>query len=76
AVFPNEEAYPYVVRVVSEIIESNGSSSMATVCGSTLSMMDAGVPIAEPVAGIAIGIIKEGAKYAVLSDLLVDEDHL
>ena len=76
AVFPNEESYPYVVRVVSEILESNGSSSMATVCGSSLSMMDAGVPIAEPVAGIAMGLIKDGAKYAVLSDILGDEDHL
>lgn len=76
AVFPNEEAYPYVVRIVSEILESNGSSSMATVCGSSLSMMDAGVPIAEPVAGIAMGLIKDGTKYAVLSDILGDEDHL
>ena len=76
AVFPNEDAYPYVVRVVSEILESNGSSSMATVCGSSLSMMDAGVPIAEPVAGIAMGLIKDGSKYAVLSDILGDEDHL
>ncbi|MEY8765220.1 MULTISPECIES: polyribonucleotide nucleotidyltransferase [Francisella] len=76
AVFPNETAYPYVVRIVSEILESNGSSSMATVCGSSLSMMDAGVPIAEPVAGIAMGLIKDGAKYAVLSDILGDEDHL
>ncbi|QIW09793.1 polyribonucleotide nucleotidyltransferase [Francisella sp. LA112445] len=76
AVFPNQDAYPYVVRVVSEILESNGSSSMATVCGSSLSMMDAGVPIAEPVAGIAMGLIKDGSKYAVLSDILGDEDHL
>lgn len=76
AVFPNQDAYPYVVRIVSEILESNGSSSMATVCGSSLSMMDAGVPIAEPVAGIAMGLIKEGSKYAVLSDILGDEDHL
>jgi polyribonucleotide nucleotidyltransferase len=76
AVFPNQDAYPYVVRIVSEILESNGSSSMATVCGSSLSMMDAGVPIAEPVAGIAMGLIKDGAKYAVLSDILGDEDHL
>ncbi len=76
AVFPNVEAYPYVVRIVSEILESNGSSSMATVCGASLSMMDAGVPIAEPVAGIAMGLIKEGGKYAVLSDILGDEDHL
>jgi len=76
AVFPNEDAYPYVVRVVSEITESNGSSSMATVCGSSLSMMDAGVPIAAPVAGIAMGLIKEDDKFAVLSDILGDEDHL
>ena len=76
AVFPNHNAYPYVVRVVSEILESNGSSSMATVCGSSLSMMDAGVPLAEPVAGIAMGLIKDGSKYAVLSDILGDEDHL
>ncbi len=76
AVFPNETVYPYVVRVVSEITESNGSSSMATVCGSSLSMMDAGVPLAAPVAGIAMGLIKEGDKFAVLSDILGDEDHL
>lgn len=76
AVFPHEEIYPYVVRVVSEITESNGSSSMATVCGSSLSMMDAGVPIAAPVAGIAMGLIKEGSRFAVLSDILGDEDHL
>ncbi|WP_116963509.1 polyribonucleotide nucleotidyltransferase [Fastidiosibacter lacustris] len=76
AVFPNEEIYPYVVRVVSEIMESNGSSSMATVCGASLSMMDAGVPLAAPVAGIAMGLIKDGSKYAVLSDILGDEDHL
>ena len=76
AVFPNEAVYPYVVRVVSEITESNGSSSMATVCGASLSMMDAGVPIAAPVAGIAMGLIKEGDKFAVLSDILGDEDHL
>ncbi|MCL4120029.1 UNVERIFIED_CONTAM: hypothetical protein GTU68_041253 [Idotea baltica] len=72
----DNHAYPYVVRIVSEILESNGSSSMATVCGSSLSMMDAGVPIAEPVAGIAMGLIKDGSKYAVLSDILGDEDHL
>ena len=76
AVFPNEETYPYVVRVVSEITESNGSSSMATVCGSSLAMMDAGVPLAKPVAGIAMGLILEGDKFAVLSDILGDEDHL
>ncbi|TNF65846.1 MAG: polyribonucleotide nucleotidyltransferase [Gammaproteobacteria bacterium] len=76
AVFPDEETYPYVVRVVSEITESNGSSSMATVCGSSLAMMDAGVPLAAPVAGIAMGLIKEGDRFAVLSDILGDEDHL
>lgn len=76
AVFPNQEAYPYVVRVVSEITESNGSSSMATVCGASLSMMDAGVPIAAPVAGIAMGLVKDKRRFAVLSDILGDEDHL
>lgn len=76
AVFPNEDAYPYVVRVVSEITESNGSSSMATVCGASLSMMDAGVPIAAPVAGIAMGLVKDKRRFAVLSDILGDEDHL
>ena len=76
AVFPNDASYPYVVRVVSEILESNGSSSMATVCGSSLAMMDAGVPLTNPVAGIAMGLIKDGDKYAVLSDILGDEDHL
>lgn len=76
AVFPDDESYPYVVRVVSEILESNGSSSMATVCGSSLAMMDAGVPLREPVAGIAMGLIKDDDKYAVLSDILGDEDHL
>jgi polyribonucleotide nucleotidyltransferase len=75
AVFPTEN-YPYVVRVVSEITESNGSSSMATVCGTSLSMMDAGVPIAAPVAGIAMGLIKEGERFSILSDILGDEDHL
>ena len=73
---PKEDEYPYVLRVVSEITESNGSSSMATVCGSSLSMMDAGVPLKAPIAGIAMGLIKEGNKYAVLSDILGDEDHL
>ncbi len=75
-VLPDESEYPYVLRVVSEITESNGSSSMATVCGSSLSMMDAGVPLKAPVAGIAMGLIKEGDKFAVLSDILGDEDHL
>ena len=76
AVMPNEDDFPYVVRVVSEITESNGSSSMASVCGSSLSMMDAGVPLKAPVAGIAMGLIKEGDDFAVLSDILGDEDHL
>jgi polyribonucleotide nucleotidyltransferase len=73
---PARENFPYTLRVVSEITESNGSSSMATVCGSSLAMMDAGVPIARPVAGIAMGLIKEGERFAVLSDILGDEDHL
>ena len=75
-VMPAEEDFPYVVRIVSEITESNGSSSMATVCGGCLSLMDAGVPIKAPVAGIAMGLIKEGEKIAILSDILGDEDHL
>ncbi|MBM3570179.1 MAG: polyribonucleotide nucleotidyltransferase [Alphaproteobacteria bacterium] len=73
---PKKEEFPYTLRVVSEITESNGSSSMATVCGASLSLMDAGVPLARPVAGIAMGLILEGDKYAVLSDILGDEDHL
>jgi polyribonucleotide nucleotidyltransferase len=73
---PEKESFPYTIRVVSEITESNGSSSMATVCGSSLSLMDAGVPLAQPVAGIAMGLIKEGERFAVLSDILGDEDHL
>jgi len=73
---PGKESFPYTIRVVSEITESNGSSSMATVCGTSLSLMDAGVPLKRPVAGIAMGLIKEGAKFAVLSDILGDEDHL
>ncbi|GAB4172934.1 MAG: polyribonucleotide nucleotidyltransferase [Wenzhouxiangellaceae bacterium] len=76
AVLPDEEAFPYVIRVVSEITESNGSSSMATVCGTSLALMDAGVPIKAPVAGIAMGLIKEGERFAVLTDILGDEDHL
>ena len=75
-VMPTSEEFPYTIRVVSEITESNGSSSMATVCGSSLSMMDAGVPIKRPVSGIAMGLILEGDKFAVLSDILGDEDHL
>jgi polyribonucleotide nucleotidyltransferase len=73
---PDKEAFPYTIRVVSEITESNGSSSMATVCGTSLALMDAGVPLTRPVAGIAMGLIKEGAEFAVLSDILGDEDHL
>jgi polyribonucleotide nucleotidyltransferase len=68
--------FPYVIRVVSEITESNGSSSMASVCGTSLALMDAGVPIKAPVAGIAMGLIKEGDRYQVLTDILGDEDHL
>ena len=73
---PAKENFPYTFRIVSEITESNGSSSMATVCGSSLALMDAGVPIKEPVAGIAMGLIKEGDEFSVLSDILGDEDHL
>jgi polyribonucleotide nucleotidyltransferase len=73
---PEKEGFPYTVRVVSEITESNGSSSMASVCGASLSLMDAGVPLKRPVAGIAMGLIKDGAEFAVLSDILGDEDHL
>jgi polyribonucleotide nucleotidyltransferase len=73
---PSREAFPYTVRVVSEIMESNGSSSMASVCGGTLSMLHAGVPMKKPVAGIAMGLITDGEKYAVLSDILGEEDHL
>ena len=76
AVLPDKEIFPYTIRIVSEITESNGSSSMATVCGASLSLMDAGVPITRPVAGIAMGLIKEDRGFAVLSDILGDEDHL
>ncbi len=76
AVLPAMDTYPYVLRVVSEITESNGSSSMATVCGASLSMMDAGVPIKAPVAGVAMGLIKEEKRFAVLTDIIGDEDHL
>ena len=76
AVMPDQESFPYTVRVVSEITESNGSSSMASVCGTSLSLMDAGVPIKGPVAGIAMGLVKEGDDFAVLTDILGDEDHL
>jgi polyribonucleotide nucleotidyltransferase len=76
AVMPSAEDFPYVVRVVSEITESTGSSSMASVCGTSLALMDAGVPLKAPVAGIAMGLIKEDDGYAVLTDILGDEDHL
>ena len=76
AVMPSMEAFPYTIRVVSEITESNGSSSMASVCGSSLALMDAGVPVKAPVAGIAMGLVKEGDDFVVLSDILGDEDHL
>ncbi len=76
AMLPSKDEFPYTLRLVSEITESNGSSSMATVCGSSLAMMDAGVPLKKPVAGIAMGLIKEGDRFAVLSDILGDEDHL
>ena len=76
AMLPSKDEFPYTLRLVSEVTESNGSSSMATVCGSSLAMMDAGVPLKKPVAGIAMGLIKEGDRFAVLSDILGDEDHL
>ncbi len=76
SILPKKEDFPYTFRIVSEITESNGSSSMATVCGTSLALMDAGVPIRKPVAGIAMGLIKEGNDYSVLSDILGDEDHL
>jgi len=76
AVMPDMSKFPYSVRVVAEVLESNGSSSMASVCGTSLALMDAGVPLASPVAGIAMGLIKEGSDYVVLSDIMGDEDHL
>lgn len=76
AVMPSDEDFPYVIRVVSEITESNGSSSMASVCGTSLALMDAGVPTKAPVAGVAMGLVKDGDKFAVLTDILGDEDHL
>jgi polyribonucleotide nucleotidyltransferase len=76
AVMPGVDRFPYVIRVVSEILESNGSSSMASVCGTSLALMDAGVPIKAPVAGVAMGLVKEGARFQVLTDILGDEDHL
>jgi len=75
-VLPPHHEFPYTVRVVSEITESNGSSSMASVCGASLALMDAGVPLKRPTAGIAMGLILEGSRFAVLSDILGDEDHL
>jgi polyribonucleotide nucleotidyltransferase len=75
AVLPTEDKWPYAMRVVSDILESNGSSSMATVCGASLSLMDAGVPLAAPVAGVAMGLVKEGEKYAILTDIAGAEDH-
>ena len=75
-VLPSNDEFPYTIRIVSEVLESNGSSSMATVCGSILSLMDAGVPIKNPVAGIALGLIKEEDEFIVLSDILGDEDHI
>ncbi len=75
-ILPTQEQFPYTIRIVSDVLESNGSSSMASVCGASLSLMDAGVPVKEPIAGIAMGLIKEGDDYAVLSDILGDEDHL
>ena len=74
-VIPNQEKFPYVIRLVSDILESNGSSSMASVCGGTLALMDAGVPISDPVAGISIGLVKEGGKWTLLTDIMGDEDH-
>ncbi|MFT6916327.1 MAG: polyribonucleotide nucleotidyltransferase [Motiliproteus sp.] len=76
AMMPSQEEFPYTIRVVSEITESNGSSSMASVCGASLALMDAGVPVKRPVAGIAMGLVKEGDKFAILTDILGDEDHL
>src|SRR5260221_3932872 len=75
AVVPNPDRFPYTIRVVSDILESNGSSSMASVCGGTLALMDAGVPITDPVAGISIGLVKDGSKFTLLTDIMGDEDH-
>src|SRR3972149_6847900 len=75
-VLPTAAEFPYTIRIVSDVLESNGSSSMASVCGGSLSLMDAGVPVKDAVAGIAMGLIKEGDEFAVLSDILGDEDHL
>src|SRR5262249_27471771 len=75
SVLPGEDKWPYAMRVVSDILESNGSSSMATVCGASLSLMDAGVPLKSPVAGVAMGLVKEGDDYAILPDIAGAEDH-
>src|SRR5205807_946548 len=75
AVIPGVDKFPYTIRVVSDILESNGSSSMASVCGGTLSLMDAGVPISDPVAGISIGLVKEPDRFVLLTDIMGDEDH-
>ena len=75
-IIPNDEVFPYTIRIVSDILESNGSSSMATVCAGSLSLMDAGVPVKDAVAGIAMGLVKEDDRYVVLTDILGDEDHL
>ena len=72
---PSEDDFPYAIRVVSDILESNGSSSMATICGGSLSLMDAGVPLRAPVAGVAMGLVKEGEDYAILTDIAGAEDH-
>src|SRR6202011_3876807 len=74
-VLPTEEAWPYAMRVVADILESNGSSSMATVCGASVALMDAGVPLKSPVAGVAMGLVKEGEQYAILTDIAGAEDH-
>src|SRR5437667_4274588 len=75
AVIPGPDKFPYTIRVISEILESNGSSSMASVCGGTLALMDAGVPISDPVAGISIGLVKEPDRFLLLTDIMGDEDH-
>ena len=75
SILPNEEKFPYTIRVISDIMESNGSSSMASVCSATLALMDAGVPITQPVAGISIGLVKDGSKFTLLTDIMGDEDH-
>ena len=75
-VIPSEKSFPYTLRLVSEVMSSNGSSSMGSVCGSTLALMDCGVPISAPVSGVAMGLIKEGERYVILTDILGTEDHL